>query len=362
MTSVGIITFHRASNYGAVLQAYALQRTLSSLGASAEVVDYRGGAVESDHNPAMAMKAGDLAGAPLRYLRRRAKFKGFEEFRRSILPMSKAVTSDGISKLDGKYDLFISGSDQVWSEAFAKLDPVYRLEFAERSRRASYACSFGFSEFPAGSEDAIKKGLSRLEAISVREASARDLVWERLDLPARVDVDPTLLLGADEWRGMAHVPCAGNGYILVYTVQPPVGLLDAARAKAAETGLDIVYLNNEHRGNKDLKHVRYATPEEFLGWFDRASYVYTNSFHGTVFSIIFEKELVVECRTKKKYNNRSKALLELTGLEAREMTETDAREGPIEWHDVRARLDTAREDSLAYLRDLCVGEGASLDE
>ncbi|WP_321972585.1 polysaccharide pyruvyl transferase family protein, partial [Paratractidigestivibacter sp.] len=157
-------------------------------------------------------------------------------------------------------------------------------------------------------------------------------------------------------------PRTEKGYILVYTVQPPAGLLDAARAKAAETGLEVVYLNNEHRGNRDLRHVRYATPEEFLGWFDGASYVYTNSFHGTVFSIILEKELVVECRTKKKYNSRSKALLELTGLEGREMTETDAGEGTVNWCDVRERLAVAREGSLAYLRGLCVGEGAILDE
>lgn len=362
MTTVGIITFHRASNYGAVLQAYALQRAINSLGASAEVVDYRSEAVELDHNPAAAMRAGGLAGAPLRFLRRMTKSRGFEEFRRASLPMSEPVTSDSISKLDGVYDLLIAGSDQVWSEAFAKLDPVYRLEFAEKSRRASYACSFGFSEFPAGSEDAIKKGLSGLETVSVREAPARDLVQECLGLPARVDVDPTLLLDADDWRGMVPAPSTGSGYILVYTVQPPVGLLDAARAKAAETGLEVVYLNNEHRGNKDLRHVRYATPEEFLGWLDGASYVYTNSFHGTVFSIIFEKELVVECRTKKKYNNRSRALLELTGLEGREMTETDAGEESIDWSDVRARLAVAREDSLAYLRGLCAGKGASLDE
>lgn len=361
MGKIGIITFHRASNYGAALQAYALQRVISDIGADVEIVDYRGQVVERDHEPMMAFRKYRMPVAVVRYFQRRLKAKGFDGFRRNMLPMSEAVTSEDVRKLDGAYDLFIAGSDQVWSKAFSGLDPVYRLDFVERSRRASYACSFGFSEFPEGSEPSFGKSLERLEAVSVREASARDLVEKELGITARVDLDPTLLLSATEWRGMAKRP-AEKDYILVYTVQPPEALLDAARKKSSETGLEVVYLNNSYKGNRDLRHVRYATPEEFLGWFDGATYVYTNSFHGTVFSIIFEKELVVECRTKKKYNNRSKALLELCGLEGREMTEVDAGEGPIDWPDVRARLAAARGDSLSYLRGLCAGKGASLDE
>lgn len=363
MVSIGIVTFHRASNYGAVLQAYALQHILESLGVSVEFVDYRGEAVEEEHHPSKVLRRYKPPIALLRYFQRLAKFRGFEEFRSKYLSLSEAVTGDDVYKLDGRYDLFITGSDQVWNDVFSGFDSVYRLDFVEKSRRSSYACSFGFNDFPEGSERIFKKDLARLESISVRESTAKRLVENGLGLPARVDLDPTLLLEASEWKEMAKAP--GNrdkGYILIYTVQQPVDLLSAARAKSLETGLEIIYLNNEYRENKELKHVRYATPEEFLGWFDGASYVYTNSFHGTVFSIIFEKEHIVECRTKKKYNNRSKALLELTGLEGREMTETDAGEESIDWSDVRARLAVAREGSLAYLRDLCAGKGASLDE
>jgi hypothetical protein len=359
---IGIITFHRASNYGAVLQAYALQRVICGFGAYAEIVDYRGWAVERDHKPSMAFSKYHMPMAILRCLQRFLKAKPFTEFRRNRLMLSDAVTGKDVRKLDGAYDLFVVGSDQVWSETFAGLDSVYRLDFVKESRKASYACSFGPFEFSGETEVSFRRDLSRLETISVREASAKKMLDEHLGLPSRVDVDPTLLLKTDEWRGLAKAPYNGKGYILVYTVQPPETLLDAVRARAKETGLEIVYLNNAYRGNKDLRHVRYATPEEFLGWFDGASYVYTNSFHGTVFSLIFEKDFVVECRTKKKYNNRSKALLQLTGLEGRELTETDAGDSPIDWLDVRARLAAARDDSFAYLRSLCTGKGASLDE
>lgn len=362
MSNVGIITFHRASNYGAVLQAYALQNVLSGMGCEAEIIDYRGEAVEEEHHPSKVLCRYKLPVAALKYLQRSAKFRGFERFRRNRLPLSEAVTNRDVCKLDGSYDLILAGSDQVWNDIFAGFDPVYRLDFVEKSRRCSYACSFGFDEFPDGSKPAYKRSLERFEVVSVREASAKDLVEGDLGLTARVDLDPTLLLSADEWKSISSLPAADADYILVYNIQEPIALLDAARKKSAETGLGIVFLNNGFRQDRDLRHVRYGSPEEFLGWFAGARYVYTNSFHGTVFSIIFEKEFTVECRTGYRYNNRSKALLDLVGLEGREMTETDTGDGPIDWYDVRMRLAAAREDSLGYLRDLCAGKEASLDE
>ncbi len=362
MPSIGIITFHRASNYGAVLQAYALQRVLNGMGYETEIIDYRGEAVEEEHHPSKVLCRYKLPFAALKYFQRGAKFRGFEKFRRKRLPLSETVTDKDIRKLDGAYDLILVGSDQVWNDVFSGFDPVYRLDFVEDSRRGSYACSFGFSEFPDGTEPAYKNSLERLEVVSVREDSAKNLIERELGLPSRVDLDPTLLLCADEWKKISISPAAHADYILVYNIQTPVVLLDAAREKAAEMGLGIVFLNNGFRQDRDLRHVRYGSPEEFLGWFAGATYVYTNSFHGTVFSIIFEREFTVECRTGQRYNNRSKALLELLGLDGREMSEVCSGEAPISWHDVRIKLAKAREDSLSYLRGLCAGKEASLDE
>jgi hypothetical protein len=352
VTSVGIVTFHRASNYGAILQTYALQHVLNDLGAKTEVVDYRGETVEIYHRPKHVIKRSSFLKAPLRFYQRLANFKNFENFREKSLPLSKKYDSDNIADVDGKYDILLTGSDQVWNDEFSGLDPVYQLEFVKRSRKLSYACSFGFSDFPEGTAEQFKENLDRLETISVREKSAKSLVEEKLGLKARVDIDPTLLLKADDWRELSEAPSINEKYILIYTIQPQIDLFEAARKKAAETGMKIVFLNNSYKGNRDFVHARYSTPEEFLGWFDGASYVFTNSFHGTVFSVLFEKEFFLECRTKTKFNNRSKELLELLGLQSRKLEEGILEKKSIDWSSVRARLKDAKEESLNYLKSI----------
>ena len=353
MQKIGIITFHRASNYGAVLQAFALQSVLNGLGADAEIVDYHGKVVEENHNPSKVLSRCSVPVAPLRYYQRRNKFRVFEEFRKAHLPMSEMVTSSDVGKLDGRYDLFLTGSDQVWSKEWSGLDSTYRLDFVKESRKSSYACSFGFSSFPEGSKQIFSESLSELENVSVRELSAKRLIEDELGISARVDLDPTLLVNTTQWSEISITPPVQDGYILIYSMLPPKSLLEAARAKARETGLDVIFLSNSYKSNRDLKKVRYSTPEEFLGWFKNASYVFTNSFHGTVFSIIFERNLVVECQSLTRYNIRSKDLLKLAGLEEREMVDGCFNEETIDWELVNCNLNEARNNSICYLRNLC---------
>ncbi|MCD7857032.1 MAG: polysaccharide pyruvyl transferase family protein [Clostridiales bacterium] len=355
---IGILTFHRASNYGATLQAYALQTILKRNVETVHIIDYRCPEVEYSHNPRYILRKNQFATAIIRINQKLHKYRTFSMFRERKFDLSSPVYEVPSKEFASNYDIFIVGSDQVWSKEFAGLDPVYLLNFADDNQRYSYACSFGFTEFPENTKDIYFEYLSRFNTVSVREKSAKKLVEQELGLEARVDLDPTLLLAPEDWYKFLTPYDFGKPYILVYTVQTPVNLLNIVRQFSKITGIEIIYLNNEHRANKDLKHIRYVTPEQFVGLFSGAEYVFTNSFHGTAFSIIFKKNFYVEVDTIKSKNSRSADLLETCGIESRIIKTKDINSlntESIDWISVNQKLDFIRDDSLNYLKNI-IGE------
>ena len=346
---IGILTFHRASNYGAVLQAYALQTAFGSLGKKALIVNYYCPVVEEDHRPAGLFKHHTIPQALLHYPIKARKDKLFNAFRERKLITSEPLDAGSIASIPDRYSLFVAGSDQVWNDRLSGLDPVYMMDFAREEQRYSYACSFGFDTFPAGKEETYKKLLSGIRCISLRESSGVDMLAEA-GLKAQTDLDPTLLLNSEEWRAFSEAPSRKDPYILVYTVSGDVHLLEYARELSKKTGCKVLYLNNQVRTNRDLTRIRYASPEEFVGWFANAEYVLTNSFHGTAFSIIFHRKFKVELETKKKYNVRSRDLLQNCGL-----SDCIFKNGSgdflfhSDWEEPDRLLGAMREKSLSYL-------------
>ena len=362
MRPIGILTFHRASNYGAVLQAYALQQAFRKIGSDAVIVNYLNKVVEGDHRPVGLFTHHNPVSAALRYPIKAKKDRLFNEFRSRKLVMTEEVLPDELSSLKDSFSLFVTGSDQVWNDRFSGLDPAYMLTFAQEQQRYSYACSFGFEEFPEGKEDRYKELLSGMQCLSLREMSGKELV-EKIGLEGRVDLDPTLLLDEEHWREFSKAPKVSGHYILVYTVNPDVHLVEFARKLSAETGCGIMYLNNQYKSNRDLTRVRYASPEEYVGWFANAQYVLTNSFHGTAFSIIFHRRFKVELETKKKYNVRSRDLLINCGLQNCILrNNSEDHFFNTEWEEADRLLDSGRELSRDYLKKIVERAGALQEE
>lgn len=231
------------------------------------------------------------------------------------------------------------------------------MTFANNSQKYSYAASFGFACFPEGLKKEYIDRLSSFHCISVREESAKFML-EAEGLHSRVDVDPTLLLDAAEWKEFSATINGEDKYILVYTVQAPLRLLDKAKELSAKTGFPIIYLNNEHRSNRELKHVRYSTPEEFVGWFANAEYVFTNSFHGTAFSVIFSKKFKVEIETRNSINYRSRDFVVGLGLEKSILYQDDPLEFDYNWVNTEEILEGKRRNSLLYLESIGKGTGS----
>ena len=355
MKKIGIMTFHRALNYGAVLQAYALQKTVTRLGAECELVDYICPKITHDYKPFRVEKKGfakSFAKSVVMCRRRAQRAKAFRPFFDNFLVKSDiSYTPETLPQSKSRYDLFITGSDQVWSPRCAGFDPAYFLTFADSAQKYSYAASFAVSTLPDEQIPEYKERLKDFQAYSVREKSGVKLVKELTGNDAVTHLDPSLLLGSEEWNKIA-VRKIDTPYVLIVSGNPPYELIQSAEKLAKKKNLPIYQLWDAPKLKKsDIKHIVAPTVEEFVGCFKYADYVFTNSFHGTAFSVIFNKNLFVEFKHKAGRNIRAEELLKAVGIN-RNITETGITETPIDWDDVNSRIKNLQLNSLSYLKSI----------
>lgn len=322
MKKVGVITFHRAINYGAVLQTYALQKFLNSNGYDSEVIDYRNDYMENfyksfaikDKTPKQIIRnAVNLSAMK----KKKAKFRGFID---QYIPVSEKVyTKENIKESNNVYDCFISGSDQVLNFNCSKFDKNYFLDFVQDAeKKHTYAASFGMKQLPDEYKEEYTKLLSTFPDLSIRETAGQKIVKELTGEDSTLTVDPVFLLDQEQWSKIAKKPDMSN-YIVIYKLNASDLIYDFARELAKKTGKQIVALSFDtidQIKTRDIKGITSASIEEFLGYFKYADYVVTNSFHGTAFSVIFHKDFYVEPKQKDfKPNDRVESLLKITHLE-----------------------------------------------
>lgn len=357
LKKVGILTFHTALNYGAVLQTYALQQFLLGLNINNQIINYRCEFIDNNYKPFFisdgkiinAVVRGVLFGRTIQLKRRK-----FNEFVEKYLNLTQPYySSEEIEKVRDKYWFFISGSDQVWSPIAAGFDPVYFLPFAKDAQKYSYAASIGTNNLTDQQLNEYRKRLKGFRFLSVREDSARKLLAVLEDgREVFVHVDPTLLLKREKWNQLCgeipnNIP---NNYLLLFNVEKPI--MDVAFAKkiAKERGLCVVYINERTvKKDKDIIYLEGLSPDVFLSLFAKAKIVVTNSFHGTVFSVIFQKEFYVEIENKKQRNVRIEDLLKELKIYKADINEYDLiKDRKIDWAVVSDILECKREDAKKY--------------
>lgn len=374
MKKIGILTFHRACNYGAVLQCYALNKTLEQLGASPITIDYFPEYFKSRYYP--SPKPFSLLHLTS-WIRKKkivklkdSRNQKFEQFLLNELNLhpNTAHNLQELQTIVKNSDIrtWISGSDQVWSDTCAQFDPAFflHLELPANSAKYSYAASFGFNQLPEQLQVEYKKRLEGYKHYSVREKSGVDIIKQLQLGNAAEHCDPTLLLKADDWKKIASEPKQTEPYILIYHVKKPDLLLKKAAELRKATGLNVVYLSSyfSHTtiSGKQYKKYRYtpvmeSSPQDFVTLFANAKYVITNSFHGTVFSILFHKNFWTQLNlTENKINERVKSLLEKLGITNRWITaaETPLDETYIDWNAVDKKIDTLRSIAKNYLSNI----------
>lgn len=370
---IAIVTFIRAYNHGAVLQCYALHKKLNDLGIDNEVLDYYPEYFRKLYELGDIKKWRTFPGNMIKknpgYVRMRLKLRkrnrGFERFIKKNIRLSKKqyCTTDAVVREEFAYDGFVVGSDQVWSYSITEMDPVFFLDFpyAQRTRKLSYAASFGVSCIPERLEERYKRLLSDWDSYSVREDSGAKIMRGLLGVEAQVCCDPTLLLSRDEWARVSVEPEEAKDYVLVYYVNSKDVLLEHAQRIAKEQNLKIIVLTSASSYNylmgcdipETIDYRGAAAPDELVGLVRYAKYVLTDSFHGTVFSLIFQRRFMTLIQNQWGRNLRALALLETLGLSGRKLDDSPEKiDEAIDWERVEDILSTQREAAVEYLASL----------
>ncbi|MGI6498825.1 MAG: polysaccharide pyruvyl transferase family protein [Oscillospiraceae bacterium] len=365
MKAAGLITFHFANHYGAQLQAYATRYAVEQLGARCEVIDYRlPHTTQTNHLYQKGRSPKTLLTNGHTLLHRRALSRRQERFAAFVAEQMQCGPRryESIEALEAAppvYDLYIAGSDQIWSPSIfanGRFDPAFFLTFAKEGRKISYASSFGGAPVPESMEDELEGYLQSFDAVSAREDQAKEMLEKVIEQEVPTVLDPTLLLTGEAWGAAAAAPGINGPYILCYFISDYSAMLPYLRAIQEETGYPIVQLAGMRRRAPGAKKVVLdAGPKEFLGLFQNAAYVVTNSFHGTVFSLQFEKPFFTAVSPKEqKHPEKSRIyhLLDLVGQTNRiiGLPHTAPTDEKMEYGPIQGRLEGEREKSLAFLR------------
>lgn len=359
--SIGILTFLHTLNYGALFQAYALQRVLIDFGFDAVQIDYRNPAVE-----AFEFKEAKTVKARLANIVRRPiiakKSKCFAEFQNKYIDATMPLLRDDLATVFDEFEYVLVGSDQVWNGHVTGFDTSYYLDAIESSdKKRTYAVSIGQEELPALPDVDYVKLLAGFPRLLVREKTAVGALRPYYpDCPIDVVLDPTLLAERDLWTDLVPAACKPyeKPYVFVYAVGETKNSVACAKEIARAKGLDVVVLQqNGFIPVPGVKNVFAISPIDFLSYIARAETVVTSSFHGLCLSLQFEKDFVVSYATDGvKRNSRMADLLNGLGLSTRALIDSRLPAMPIDWDSVRCGLCTMRKHSLALLLESLAGK------
>ena len=363
---VGLLTFHNAYNFGAVLQAFALQRTIQSMGYSCSIIDYARPLQGSGYQLFVFPKKIGHMIYDLRVLSNlrshftlRKRFATFSGQHLTLTPRSYRSARD-LRRDYPEFEVFVVGSDQVWHPHMLDNEtaPIFYLDFVASGRRVAYAPSFGLSEIPKPCHERAAAFIRGFDFLSAREDSGCRIIHELTGRKADYVLDPTLLLSAVEYDKVAVGPAKSEPCVLLYPMEMSKSLNDLARSIRARLKLPLVavvpiYFNPRKFRFAD-QVVFDAGPAEFLGWMRKAAFVCTNSFHGVAFSVIHRKTFL--CVTHSVANTRIHSLLNRIGLTRRQITNPsdslpgDSLFAPMDYSSIEPCLQNGIDASLDYLK------------
>lgn len=330
---IGILTFHCAHNYGAVLQCYGLQEALKAMGHDVQVIDYRPDYLWKPYKvfniqrfrtnslyELLKLVAKETILLPNRIKRHRA----FDDFIKKRFNLSHSITQQDIPSC---YDVYVMGSDQIWNPKITKgFDQVYfgYFSFQKANKKyVAYAASMESTKLEPNSINFLLKSLNNFDAISVREMQLAEQLHSLTGKKIETVLDPTLLVDHSIWNKIAIEPLKKKGYVLVYQIRMDTNVMHIADSIANQLNTHVI----EITGNltfqfNNRKRVQYASPEEFLGLIKNAACILTTSFHGTAFSVIFNRPFYC-IALNDGYDTRSQSLLASIGLEHRIIGKND---------------------------------------
>lgn len=293
---VYIVTFHQYNNYGSRMQNFALCCSIQALGAQPITL-----AVENDRDKIIRFIQDAFSVLPImcnkqrRWKNNRKKKKVFSDFNRKL--HFQVMTCDEMYRLEFSDAVAMAGSDQIWSpDHIAKKineAELYFLRFAPKEKRFAYAPSFGVEHIPGALLEMYKEYICDFKQLSVREVAGQKIIKELTDLDVPVLPDPVFLLSKEEWKeiaGNSDIELPRGKYVLTYFLSKQnKALWENIKKYAQEKKLNIIRI----AGNEYRKGDIVPAPDEFVKLLDGAERVFTDSFHGSVFSVIMQTPFAV---------------------------------------------------------------------
>lgn len=376
MDKVAIITINDYNNYGNRLQNYATQEVLKSIGLSVKTIitDVEYEEHSSNNKNSLVSKLFKLKNMPTKMLCKKIKDKAwykihkqhindsikkrlerFKEFtKNNICETNYHISQSNISKaLADEFDYFIVGSDQVWNPTFRYGCSIDFLTFAPTYKRIAYAPSFGVDEIPSKYVENYSRWLSEMHRLSVREESGAKVIKKLTDREAQVLIDPTLMLSKEKWLSISKKDeFKPNGKFLLTYFLGDISEETKKEIKqiSMRNKLSIVNLGSI----KDIKRYKVG-PSEFIDYINSASVLFTDSFHGCVFSILFGTPFVVLERMGDlaSMNSRIDTLLKTFKLDDRRKCNIgfDGQIFHADYQHVSTTLENEREKAIDYLKE-----------
>lgn len=302
MLKIGIITLSASDNCGSLLQAYALQQVIKNrYDCEVQIINFSSAQSEQIYNlfPKGFYKHPKKTIFTLRYLKSiKEQKKGYQVFRDKFLNMTEKTYRDksSLEILEGRYDVLITGSDQVWNVKMADYDDAFFLPWVKNKKKIAYATSLGSTQIIAPKKAVqIKEMLASFSAISVREETGKNTIAELTEKDVPVVADPTLLLPSNEWLKIAGERKIKEPYIFYYSWSYPDEKMNILVEKfAGEKNMKVFVINSskwyKYRPKKfGFELYEQSGPLVFLNLMKYAEYVFVQSFHGAVFANIFRK-------------------------------------------------------------------------
>ena len=354
------VTTMIGDNYGSALQAYARQQVIKEIGGGASVVNLRPKSyvVRFLRTYLIPTKYDGirkkLKKAKSDY-KNRVKRKKVHEFYNKYIEMEIYRTLDELQNVSGSQITFICGSDQIWNPQFQP-NRLFYLDFPSqlKIKKYSYAASLAVSSMSEEQKAYYRQKLDGFETISVREKTGKQLLEEATNKSVRVDVDPVLLLDTEKWKNVMSSRFNGKKYMLLYMLRPMPELLEFAKNVAHKKNLDLLYIGDYFIDDNDVESCHDAGVEDFLSAIYSAEYIVTNSFHATVFSILFKKMFCSYAVSRT--GTRVQDFLQDVGLQKCQLENFNSAQfefySETDWNAVFAHIASQRETSMKYVEQI----------
>lgn len=334
---IGILTFNHSRNYGAMLQAYALQSYLRDHNIDALHIRIKGSKVQNK-----SIK--DV----IRKVIKHQSYRAYQEFSNRILYYPGEYDETNSDQLNDSFDVFMSGSDQVWNVTNG-MNPMFFQSFVRKRIKASYAASIGIEKIPDKLISPVRNELETFDFISVREKTAKMILDGILSKSVSRVVDPVFLLSKVQWDLICGPRIEKSKYVFVYGTQMTEHLTGIATSIAQKYNLNICSVY-PMKGAKSLDS--RIGPAEFVNYVKNAEYVVTTSFHCTAFSLIYERPLIEILHSTT--GSRAADLLDMVGMKEYCVWKETSDISKMYWDYTEARslLSTAIKESQEYLQKI----------